>query len=96
MGQTVEIRDVVELDEVLLIDTDRSFTGQDGHEITPDSIADGVPGLLANQLFALDIGINHVFVLQNTISVRRNAGWDQETSDRVTEATAKFLRFYEG
>ncbi len=95
MGQSVEIRDVVNLGETLLIDTDRSFTGQDGQEITPDLPGNAVPGLLANELFQLRMGIDYVFVLQNTVSVRRPGGWDSGSIDRVKTTTTGFLRFYE-
>ncbi len=95
MGQTVLIRDVVDIGDNLLVDTDRSFTGQDGQSMTPSSPGSDVPGALAQELFALGIGIDHVYVLQNTISVRRPGGWDQVTIDQVRDTTSGFLRFYE-
>lgn len=94
MGQNVEIKESVTMGDVLLIDTDRSFTGQDGHVITPDSDRYGVPGQLAGRLFDLDRGINHVYVLQNTVTVRREGGWDEETAGEVAEVTETFLRYY--
>ncbi|HEY5891152.1 MAG TPA: hypothetical protein VIW94_10690 [Acidimicrobiia bacterium] len=94
MGQSVEIRDAVDLGDTLLIDTDRSFTGQDGQEITMDLPGTAVPGLLAADLFELGIGIDYVFVLQNTVSVRRPVGWDPDAIDRVKNATTSFLRYY--
>jgi hypothetical protein len=94
MGQNVEIRDVVEMDDVLLIDTDRSFTGQDGESITPQAPGEGVPGLLASRLFDLGLGIDYVFVLQNQVTVRRSEGWDDSARDKVTDVTRYFLRYY--
>jgi len=94
MGQSVEIRDTVNLGNTLLIDTDRSFTGQDGQEITVDLPGTAVPGLLAADLFELGIGIDYVYVLQNTVSVRRPVGWDAESIARVKNATTGFLRYY--
>jgi hypothetical protein len=94
MGQNVEIKDSVEIGDVLIVDTDRSFTGQDGHVITPESGGEGVPRLLASRLFDLDIGIDHVFVLQNTVTVRRPGGWDEDSAGSVTDVTHTFLRFY--
>ena len=44
MGQTVIVNEVKELDDVLLLDTDRSFTGQDGIAMSP---ANGVVAFLA-------------------------------------------------
>ena len=94
MGQNVEIRESVTMGDVLLIDTDRSFTGQDGHVMTPASELHGVPGLLAEKLFDLGIGIEHIYVLQNTVTVQRAEGWDQETADEVARVTSTFLRYY--
>lgn len=95
MGQNVEIKSTVELGEVLIVDTDRSFTGQDGHVITPDDEGQGVPGILARRLFDLGLGIDHVFVLQNTVTVRRPGGWDEDSAGVVGDTTAGFLRFYD-
>jgi hypothetical protein len=36
VGQTVVINKVAEMGEMLIIDTDRSLTGQDGVSMTPD------------------------------------------------------------
>ncbi len=94
MGQNVEIKDTVTIGDVLVIDTDRSFTGQDGQVMTPDVEGEGVPGRLAGRLFALGLGIDHVFVLQNTVTVRRPAGWDEDSAGLVTDVTHTFLRYY--
>jgi hypothetical protein len=94
MGQTVQIKDTVTLGDVLVLDTDRSFTGQDGEVATPGDLSVGVPGLLARGLFALDIGIDHVFVQQNAVTVRRPGGWDEASTDLVSALTGSFLRHY--
>jgi hypothetical protein len=94
MGQNVEIKDTVTMGDVLMIDTDRSFTGQDGHTITPGSVLHGVPGRLAERLFTLDLGIDHVYVLQNTVTIRRDGGWDEGSARLVTDVTGSFLRYY--
>jgi hypothetical protein len=80
--------------DVLLISTDRSFTGQDGQSITPDSPGDAVPGILATEILALDLGIDHLYVQQNTISLRRPGGWDPEAVERALDVTSSFLRHY--
>ncbi len=95
MGQDVQIRNTVVMGDVLVVDTDRSFTGQDGQAIGPDLDGDGVPAILAGRLFDLGVGIDHVFVLQNTVTVRRPGGWDEEASRAVADTTNSFLRFYE-
>jgi len=94
MGQTVVIRDSVTMGDVLLVSTDRSFTGQDGQSLTPDSPGDAVPGLLANEMFGLDLGIDHVYVQQNTISLRRPGGWDPDAVDQALDVASTFLRHY--
>ena len=95
MGQTVIVNDVRELDEVLLLDTDRSFTGQDGIAMTPGNRGRGVPGTLAGELFDLGLGVDHVYVLQNTVTVRRPGGWDEESRGAVTSVVERFLLFYD-
>jgi len=96
MGQNVEIKDSVTLGEVLVIDTDRSFTGQDGHTLTPVSERHGVPGVLAGRLFDLGLGIDHVYILQNTVTVRRGSPWDDQSAAVVADVTGSFLRYYDG
>ena len=95
MGQNVEIKDTTEIGDVLIIDTDRSFTGQDGQTITPESPGEGVPQVLASRLFDLAIGIDHIFILQNTVTVRRPGGWDEDNAGSVSDVTHHFLRFYD-
>lgn len=95
MGQNVEIKDVTAVGEVMIVDTDRSFTGQDGETITPGSPGSGVPGVLADRLFGLGLGIDHVFVQQNLVTIRRPGGWDPASKNMVGEATRHFLRFYD-
>ncbi len=94
MGQNVEIRDITTVGDVLLIDTDRSFTGQDGEAISPGQTGEGVPGVLASRLFELGLGIDHVYVLQNQVTVRRPTGWDEATTGQVADVTRYFLRYY--
>ena len=81
--------------DVMIIDTDRSFTGQDGQTISPGKLGNGAPGLLAARLYALGLGIDHVHVQQNSVTVRRPGGWDPETRDLVVAVAGSFLRFYD-
>lgn len=94
MGQDVEIKDSVTLDGVLIVDTDRTFTGQDGHAISPDTEVDGVVGLLAERLYGLNLGIDHIYVLSNTVTVRRPEPWDEDSAGAVERAIHSFLRYY--
>ncbi|MDX1469270.1 MAG: hypothetical protein R3258_08005 [Acidimicrobiia bacterium] len=95
MGQNVEIKSSVAVGDVLIIDTDRSFTGQDGEAVRPGQKGAGVPGMLADRLFALGLGIDHVYVLQNTVTVRRPGGWGDQAAEEVAKATHSFLRYYD-
>jgi hypothetical protein len=94
MGQAVVVNKAVEMGDMLLIDTDRSFTGQDGVAVTRDRPGEAVPGKLSERLFDLDAGIDHVFMLQNTVTVRRRGGWDEASKGRVVSAVEGFLLFY--
>lgn len=94
MGQAVVVNNVVEMGDLLLIDTDRSFTGQDGMAMSPESPGHAVPGTLAHRLFDLGLGIDHVYVLQNAVTVRRTGGWDEESRAAVTAIVEGFLLFY--
>jgi hypothetical protein len=95
MGQTVIVNEVKELGDVLLLDTDRSFTGQDGMVMSPSTRGHAVPGVLANELFDLGLGVDHIYVLQNTVTVRRPGGWDEESKTAVTTVIERFLLFYD-
>ncbi|MGA7229134.1 MAG: hypothetical protein WBZ45_13100 [Acidimicrobiia bacterium] len=94
MGQTVVIREATTMGDVLLVDTDRSLTGQDGVVMTPESARPAVPGLLAERLFGLDVGIDHVFVLQNQVTIRRVGGWDEESRAAALSVVEGFLLHY--
>ncbi len=81
MGQRIEVS-AVPMGSVALFSTDRSITGQDGVGFTPGSTSDdGPPAELARRLFAADSSIDHVYVLSNTISVRRGEAWDDDSLD---------------
>jgi hypothetical protein len=94
MGQAIVVNQVREAGEILLVDTDRSFTGQDGMVMSPDDPGSAVPATLAGRLFDLDLGIDHVYVLQNTITVRRPGGWDEAAKEAVVSVVESFLLFY--
>lgn len=94
MGQTVVINNAVEMGDLLLIATDRSFTGQDGAAITRNDPGDAVPGKLAQRLFELDPGIDYLYVLQNAVTVRRPGGWEEDSKTAALEVVESFLLFY--
>ncbi len=96
MGQTIEILNTTVLDEVLVVDTDRSLAGQDGEAFggPPDEDALSFPARLARRLFDADGGIDHVFVMSNAVSVRRRGGWDDDSVAATASLVAEFFRFY--
>ena len=98
MGQTIQIRDTDVVDDVLLVSTDRSFTGQDGESYGPgDPIgSDAIfPAQLAGRLFESDPSIDHVYVMSNALSIRRKGGWDDSSVGAAREVVGSFFRFYE-
>lgn len=97
MGQTIEIVDTAVVGGVLVVDTDRTIAGQDGEGFDGVAAARGAAGFparLAERLFAADAEIDHVFVMSNTLTVRRREGWDDASIDAVTGVVADFFRFY--
>lgn len=97
MGQTIEIKSARPIERVLLIDTDRSLTGQDGESFTGRQIAaqdDTFSAKLAVRLFESDQEIDYVHVMSNTISVRRRSDWDGASEQVSTGVVAEFFRVY--
>ena len=96
MGQTIVIRHTRRVGDVLVVDTDRSLTGQDAESYTPGytTQADTFPARLAERLFEVDPHVDRVHVLSNQVSVQRSGGWTDDAADALTEAVAGFLRFY--
>jgi hypothetical protein len=98
MGQTIQIWDTDVVGDVLLVSTDRSFTGQDGESygredpVGSDAI---FPARLAGRLFESDPSIDHVYVMSNVISLRRQGGWDDASTGAAREVVGSFFLFYE-
>jgi hypothetical protein len=97
VGQTIQINKTAVIDEVLVVDTDRSLTGQDGEAFSGRESARSqstVPARLAVHLFDSDPAIDHVFVMSNTVSVRRLPAWSSPDVDSAVGVIAAFFRFY--
>ena len=97
MGQTIEINKTDVIDHVLVIDTDRSLAGQDGEAFSGVETARlrvTFPAQLAVRLFEADPAVDHVFVMSNTVSVRRPTGWDDASVDVASRTVSEFFRFY--
>ena len=98
MGQTIEINGVRAVDRVLVVDTDRSLAGQDGEAFNGVEAArrsGTFPGELAVRVFELDASVDHVFVMSNTVSIRRMGPWDEDAISAVNAVISEFFRFYD-
>jgi hypothetical protein len=98
VGQTIEILGTAMVDAVLVVDTDRTLGGQDGEAFSgPEQAATSstFPARLAARLFEADPEIDHVFVLSNTVTVRRPSGWDDASVDGTAGTVSRFFRVYE-
>jgi hypothetical protein len=96
MGQPIELSTTV-LGDVLLADTDRSVTGQDGtaYASGEEAAADErFPGRLAAALFEIDAAVDSVFVASNQVVARRGGGWDDAAVGAVTRLIEDFFIFY--
>lgn len=97
MGQTIEIRRTVTLGDVLIVDADRSITGQDGEVFNGVEAArrgSTFPAALATRLFEDVPGVDHVYVMSNTVSVRRPSGWGEADVATAAAVVSDFFRFY--
>jgi hypothetical protein len=97
MGQPITVLGTTVLGEVVLIDTDRSITGQDGSTYqSPDEATDDFPGRLAARIFGQIDRVTHVFVASNQVVVGRDGGWDDAALQTASEVVTEFFVFYEG
>jgi hypothetical protein len=98
MGQTIQILDSRAIDNVLLVATDRSLTGQDGESYTGPVSARAVDTFgaqLAVRLFEADPEIDHTYVMSNALSIRRRGGWNDERIGPALQEIAAFFRHYQ-
>ena len=95
MGQTIEVLDTTELGETLMISADRSWSGQDGEAFSAaPTERETFPAELAARLFDSGLGIDHVYVMSNTVSMRRPGGWDADGIEAAAAVISGFFRFY--
>lgn len=98
MGQTIEVK-AQQVDSVVIFDTDRSITGQDGsgyaHADLPEDPATAIfPAQLAARIYAGIEDIDHVFIASNQVVVKREAGWTEAIIDATAEIIEQFFRYY--
>ncbi len=94
MGQKIVVTPVA-FDTIAMFDTDRSITGQEGHTYAGTTDEVDPPAILANRLFELDDAIDHVHVLSNTVTVRRNSPWTDDVLKEAADIVANLFVFYE-
>ena len=94
MGQLIEV-EAKWFGDVALFDLDRSLTGQDGLVfIGPPPDGDWT-SVLARRLFEADGSLDTVYVLSNTVSIRRSEPWDEKTVGRAADIIEKLFVHYE-
>ncbi len=97
MGKPIEISGATVVDDTLLLDTDRSITGQDGAAYDSAAAAGddpSFPGRLAARIFESVSGVTHVFVASNQTVIRRSGGWDDASRSAAADAVSRFFVFY--
>ncbi len=96
MGQPIQV-EATQLGDVVIFDTDRSITGQDGAAYASRVEAadsDRFPARLAIELFDADGAIDHVFVASNQVVVRRSQAWTETTIDAAGQVVSDFFLYY--
>jgi ferredoxin--NADP+ reductase len=94
MGQVIEVSSTP-IGSVLLVDTDRSLTGQDGvsFDHSPEDTPDP-PSVLATRLFDAIEGVESIHVLSNTLSVRRTTAWEPDQIAAAEDIVSSLFVFY--
>lgn len=98
MGQSIEILKTSIVDNVAMFDTDRSLTGQDGHNYASQAeseSADTFPAQLSARLFGADSAVENVYLFSNAISVARSGGWDTASSSAAGSVIRDFFVVYD-
>jgi len=94
VGQTIQINRTDVIGDVVIVDTDRTLTGQDGEVFDGEAAGETFAARLAGRIFEEVPGVDHVYVMSNTVTVRRPGGWEDGALDRLSELVAGFFRFY--
>lgn len=98
MGQLIDVTGTTTFDDVVVFDTDRGITGQDGSgfgSAAEAAAASGFAARLADRLFDAVPGIDHVWVASSQVVVRRPGGWPDETTVAAADVVRRFFVFYD-
>lgn len=97
MGQTIQINSTTPVGRVLVVDADRSLTGQDGESFTGRQTASNIDSFaarLAVRLFESDDEIDYIHVMSNAVSIRRRSDWSDAATDGAVQVVGEFFRVY--
>lgn len=96
MGQAMEVV-ASRQGDVVIFDTDRSITGQDGISYTSvgeAAIDSRFPGRLAERLMTADPSLSSVWLASNLVVARRAAAWEPAAIDATAAIIRDFFLFY--
>jgi hypothetical protein len=96
MGQSIEVT-ARKTGAIVLFDTDRTITGQDGFAFSSAEEAGATatfPADLASRIFASDAAVDHVFAASNQVVVRRSSDWQNSDIEAVSHVIRDFFLFY--
>jgi len=94
MGQKIDVI-ATTIGDVALFDLDRSLTGQDGLSYSAPPSGDSPPAILARRLWEADEGIANVYVLSNSVSVKRQSPWTDDLVDTASDVVSNLFIHYE-
>lgn len=94
MGQQINV-DATPVGNVAIFDLDRSLTGQDGVSFRDSPNGSTPPATLARRLWEHDEGVDHVYILSNTVSVRRDSPWEADHLETASEVISNLFVFWE-
>lgn len=98
MGQLIDVTSTTIVADVVVFDTDRSITGQDGSGFASGEEAVSAPGLaarLAARLFDAVAGVDNVWIASSQVVVRRPGGWSDDAVAGAADVVRRFFVFYE-
>lgn len=98
MGQQIEIKSSVVLGNMLVIDTNRTLTGQNGEAYASlkDAVGPTLPAELAGSLFSALGAVDHVFTASNSVSVRSTEAWNDAEVATANATVRNFFTYWDG
>jgi ferredoxin--NADP+ reductase len=94
MGQRIQVT-ATPVGNVAIFDLDRSLTGQDGVTFVHPPAGSTPPETLARRLWDLDDQVDNVYVLSNTVSVRRDSDWTSADLDLASDLISNLFIYWE-